>query len=98
MSGADDRPARQMRVEDFKLVNSGFLRGFCDVISPSGTVLFRCGIFVKDGKAWASPPSKQVISRDGTVKRGADGKVVYEKTVGFIDRATETRWSDQVVE
>ena len=99
MSAADRaaRPASMM-VRNFTTISAGALRGFFDVTSPSGMTLFRCSLFVKDGKAWAGPPSKQVITRDGTVKRGTDGKVIYEQTVGFIDRATETRWSDQVIE
>lgn len=91
------RPAT-MQVSNFKAINAGVMRGFCDATLPSGMVLHRCGIFLKDGRAWASAPSKQVIGRDGTVQRMADGKVRYEQTVSFIDRPTETRWSDQVIE
>src|SRR4051812_3593229 len=90
------RPA--IKVSGFKAINAGAMRGFADVYLPSGMVLHRCGIFVKDGKAWVCAPSKQVIGRDGAVKRAADGKVVYEQTVSFIDRATEKRWSDLVIE
>ncbi len=61
-------------------------------------VLHRCGIFAKDGKAWASPPSKQVIGRDGTVQKTADGKSRYEPTVSFVDRTTSERWSAAVIE
>jgi hypothetical protein len=85
-------------VSEFKPIAAGALRGFCDVHLPSGMVLHRCGIFTKDGKAWASPPSKQVIGRDGTVQKTADGKTRYEPTVSFADRATQERWSAQVIE
>jgi hypothetical protein len=87
-----------MTVKDFKPINAGAMRGFVDVHLPSGMVLHRCTIFAKDEKAWASPPSKQVIARDGTVQKTADGKTRYEPTVSFIDRATQERWSAAVIE
>ena len=87
-----------MTISDFKPVSAGALRGFCDVTMPSGMVLHRCSIFAKDGKAWASPPSKQVIGKDGTVRRDANGKVRYEPTVSFADRPTQERWSGAVIE
>jgi hypothetical protein len=85
-------------VENFKPISAGAMRGFCDVTLPSGMVLHRCSIFAKDGKAWASPPSKQVIGRDGTVQKTTDGKARYEPTVSFTDRATGERWSNAVIE
>ena len=87
-----------MIVSDFKPIRAGAMRGFADVHLPSGMILHRCSIFAKDGKAWASPPSKQVIGRDGTVQKTADGKTRYEPTVSFVDRATQERWSNAVIE
>lgn len=91
-----NRPA--MAVTDFKPINAGAMRGFVDVHLPSGMVLRRCTVFAKDEKAWVSPPSKQVIGRDGTVQKTADGKTRYEPTVSFVDRATQERWSETVIE
>lgn len=85
-------------ISDFKPINAGAMRGFADVHLPSGMILHRCSIFAKDGKAWASPPSKQVIGRDGVVQKTAEGKARYEPTVSFVDRATQERWSAAVVE
>lgn len=87
-----------MTISDFKRIDAGAMRGFADVHLPSGMILHRCSIFAKDGKAWASPPSKQVIGRDGTVQRAGGGKVRYEPTVSFADRATQERWSAAVIE
>jgi hypothetical protein len=87
-----------MTVEDFKPINAGAMRGFVDVHLPSGMVLHRCSVFAKGDKAWASPPSKQVIGRDGVVQKTADGKTRYEPTVSFIDRATQERWSAAVID
>ncbi len=85
-------------IDDFKPITAGAMRGFVDVTMPSGMRLHRCGIFLKEGKAWAGPPSKQVIGRDGLVQRAADGKPRYEATVSFVDRATQERWSDSIIE
>jgi hypothetical protein len=85
-------------VRDFKPIRAGALRGVADVHLPSGMILHRCSIFAKDDKAWASPPSKQVIGRDGTVQKTADGKARYEATVSFVDRVTQERWSTAVIE
>jgi hypothetical protein len=85
-------------VSDFKPIRAGALCGFADVHLPSGMILHRCSVFSKDAKAWASPPSKQVVGRDGTVQRAADGKARYEPTVSFVDRATQERWSSAVIE
>jgi hypothetical protein len=98
MSEITIRPPPQPTVTNFQPINSGALRGFCDVALPSGMVLLRCGIFSKDGRCWALPPSKQVIGRDGAVQRNPDGKAKYEPTVSFTDRATADRWSTAVIE
>jgi hypothetical protein len=86
-----------LTVSDFKPIASGAMVGFVDTHQPSGTTFHRCGIFQKDGRVWATPPSKQVIGRDGTVQRTADGKTRYEPTVSFVDRATQERWSAAVI-
>jgi hypothetical protein len=88
----------QFKITAFKSIRAGALIGFVDVTLPSGMILHRCSIFTKDDKAWASPPSKQVISRDGTIQRTADGKTRYEPTVSFKDRWTQERWSTAVIE
>jgi hypothetical protein len=90
--------AAGFKISDFKPIQAGAMVGFCDVHLPSGMTLHRCSIFAKDDKAWASPPSKQVIGRDGTVQRSADGKTRYEPTVSFKDRWTQERWSNAVIE
>jgi hypothetical protein len=97
MSAPTKRPAT-ITVSDFKPISAGAMRGFADVHLPSGMVLHRCSIFAKDDKTWASPPSKQVIGRDGTVQKTADGKTRYEQVVSFVDRPTQERWSAAVIE
>jgi hypothetical protein len=85
-------------VTNFRAIQAGALIGFADVTLPSGMILHRCSIFAKDGKAWASPPSKQVVGRDGIAQRTADGKARNEPTVSFTDRWVQERWSTAVIE
>jgi hypothetical protein len=85
-------------VSNFKPVVAGAMRGFVDVHMPSGMTLHRCSIFAKDDRVWASPPSKQVIGRDGQVQRMPNGKARYEPNVSFVDRATQERWSIAVID
>jgi hypothetical protein len=87
-----------MQVSDFKTVQAGALRGVFDLTLPSGLVLRGCGLFAKDGRTWAAPPSRQMVGRDGTVLRNADGKARYEACVSFVDRAPADRWSASVIE
>jgi hypothetical protein len=84
-------------VSNFKPISAGSLRGFVDVTLPSGMVLHRCSVFAKGDRVWVGPPSKQVIARDGSVQKTADGKTRYEPTVSFVDRATQERWSAAVI-
>ena len=85
------------RVSNFRPMLARTLRGFVDVMMPSGMVLHRCVIFEKDGQRWIAPPSRPVVDRDGIAKRSADGKTFYEDTVSFKDRWVRQRWSDAVV-
>jgi hypothetical protein len=73
------------------------LVAFVDVHLPSGMTLRHCSVFAKDGRAWAGPPAKQIVGRDGMVSRTSDGKTRFEACVTFVDRATQQRWSDAVI-
>lgn len=97
MTAPPSRGPATVEVSDFKPLQAGSLVGFCDVHQPSGMTLLRCGIFQKDGRIWAAPPSKQIVGRDGAMRRSSDGKAQYEQTATFADRATRARWSDAVI-
>lgn len=90
--------ARKLTVSDFRPMESGALRGFAQVNSPSGTIMHGCGIFEKDRRWWASPPVKPILSKDGTVQRDSNLRKKYEPIISFVDRATEQRWSAAVIE
>ena len=52
-------------------------------------VISGVAVHERDGQVWASPPSKPLLDRDG--------KLRWSPIVGFVDRQTQTVWSDAVV-
>jgi hypothetical protein len=84
-------------IEEFTSVIRNTLRGFARVRTPSGMLLFDVAIHQKNGRAWASPAAKPMLSRDGTVIRNAANKIQYSPVVGFTSRELGDRFSDQVV-
>jgi hypothetical protein len=48
--------------------------------------------------AWASPPSKPLISRDGVVMKDETGKLRYCPLIQFTSSGVRNRWSDLVIE
>ena len=52
-------------IEDFKPLIRNSLRGFARVRLPSGMIVDEVSIHVSNGKAWASPPSKPQVGKDG---------------------------------
>jgi hypothetical protein len=85
-------------IEDFVPVLRNTLRGFARVRTPSGMVLHDVAIHQKNGSSWASPASKPIIGREGTVIRDADGKAQYAPVVGFTTREVRDRWSAAVID
>jgi hypothetical protein len=84
-------------VSDWKPRQSGTLRGFCTAQLPSGMVLHEVAIHTRNGSWWASPASKPMLSREGTVLRDEAGKVRYAPIVSFDSKQTRDRLSQGVV-
>jgi hypothetical protein len=61
------------------------LRGFFDLLEPSGQKLHECTLHEKGASRWISLPSKPVLDGDGKVRLGADGKRVYVPSVSIPD-------------
>ena len=81
-------------IEEYTAVTRNALRGFARVRMPSGTIFHDVGIYEKDGKRWASPPSKPMLGRDGKQMRGRDvmtfaSKEIRDKFSSFIIAALE---------
>lgn len=87
-----------MVAEDFRPVERNSLRGFARIRFQSGLVINDCAIHVTSGRAWASPPSRQLVDRNGVVMKDADGKVRWQPVIEFASKKVRDAWSHQVVE
>lgn len=85
-------------VEGFVPRRSNTLYGFVTVLVPE-IHLRICDLSVheKDGKRWASLPSKPQIDRTGNVRRGDNGKPLYVPVIEFIDKPTRDAFSAKVI-
>jgi hypothetical protein len=81
-------------VEEFSALRRNNLRGFAKVRLPSGMVIHDVAIHAGgDNKAWASPPSKPMIDREGHVLCDPDGKVRYVPVIAFATKKHRDRFS-----
>lgn len=88
-----------MVAEDFRPVERNSLRGFARIRFQSGLVINDCAIHVSEnGRAWASPPSRQLVDRNGVVMKDAAGKVRWQPVIEFANNKVKNSWSSQVVE
>lgn len=83
--------------EDFKPVQRNSLRGFARIRFRSGLVIAEITIHVTNGRAWASPPARQMLDRNGTPLRDEAGKPRWQPLITFVTKAQRDDWSDQVV-
>jgi hypothetical protein len=61
-------------------------------------IVNECTILDGPNGAWASPPARPMVNRDGTVLKDDAGKIRYQSLVEFSSKAVRTAWSDAVVE
>lgn len=86
-----------VKVLDWRPMPRNTLRGFAKLEFPSGMVISDVVILQSERGPWASPPSKPMISRDGSAMKDDAGKIRYVPVIEFVDRATRERWSDAVI-
>ena len=84
-------------IEEFRPVAKGALRGWITVMQPSGQRIHDCGLFVRDGRWWVSPPSKPHIGRDGAQLKDPSGKLRWDPVVSFGSRVAAERWASAVL-
>src|SRR3954469_4604938 len=95
MTGGNN--SSRMRLEAFKPIVKGALRGFATVRLPNGLTIADCPICTSNGRTWASLPSKPILDREGQhIEEG--GKKKYVPILTWADRATADRWSAAVVD
>jgi hypothetical protein len=56
------------------------------------------GIHVRDGRAWAAPPSRVMVDRIGATMRDANGKPRWQPLITFASKELRDNWSKQVVD
>ena len=84
-------------ISDWKPMNRGALRGFCTVSMPSGMTVHEVSIMQSHGRAWASPPSKPMLDRDGRAMVDDAGKRRYAPIIEFATKDIRDRWSDAII-
>jgi hypothetical protein len=86
-----------VQVEGFKPLRSNTLYGFCDIAIPEMLLrIFDLTVHEKNGKRWASLPSKPQITREGTARKDR-GKTAYSPVLEFTGSATRSAFSDRVI-
>ncbi len=83
---------------DWRPLAKNTLRGFARVRLPEGMVLHDCAVHVRDGRAWASPPGRPMIGRDGAQMRDAAGKPTFSPTLTFVSRADADAFSAAIID
>ena len=87
-------------VETFRAPIKSTLRGFVRCRLPSRLVIYEIALHVcfDDGRAWASPPDRPMVDRDGTVMRDPGmGKIKYAAGFTFASALIRNQWSDAVI-
>jgi hypothetical protein len=90
-------PAAAMQILDWRPVQKGALRGFAKVQLPSGMIVSDVTVLTSDRGPWASPPSKPMVGRDGTVMRDDAGKTKYSPIIEFASRERRDQFSAAVI-
>lgn len=87
-----------IRCESFRPRRTAVLRGFCDLLlTETHLKIFDVGLFEKDGRRWASLPSKPKINREGHVIRGKDDKIEYAPVMAFASREASDQFSKAAI-
>jgi hypothetical protein len=87
-----------VQVESFTPRRSNTLVGFCTVVIPELHLrILDLTVHEKNTSRWVGLPSKPWVDRNGVVKRGENGKIIYVPVLEFTDRATREAFSDRVV-
>ena len=89
--------SKSMRLVSFRAIGKAPLVGFATVELPIGLKISDCLVLTKDGKTWASFPSKAQIGTDGKQVE-VNGKKQYNNILLWSDKTVASKWSDKVVE
>ena len=87
-----------VRILEWRPLRKNSLLGFAKVELPSGMVIADVTVLTSERRPWASPPSKPMISRDGTVMKDPSGKIKYTPIIEFVSKEARDRFSRAVVD
>lgn len=87
-----------VKIREFKPASKNTLRGFVAVELPSGMIIRDITIHARDGKAWASPPGKPILDREGRHMRDHNGRSRYTPVVEFTSRERRDFFSALVMD
>jgi hypothetical protein len=86
-----------VKCESFKPFRKNTLFGFAEIlIAEIGLRIKDVTVFEKNGKRWASLPSKPML-KDNALIRDADGKGQYVNMLEFSDRDVRDAFSTAVI-
>jgi hypothetical protein len=88
----------QLSLVSWKPMVRNTLRGFASIRLGRNLAIEEITVHCKDGKRWASFPSKPKLDRDGNVVRNSAGKIEYVPILKWLDRAVADDFSNSVVE
>jgi hypothetical protein len=87
-----------VEVETFKPLRSNTLFGFCSVLLPElHLTIHDLTIHESNDKRWIGLPGKAWVDRDGNVKRGENGKILYAPVLEFTDKETRDAFAARVL-
>ena len=86
-----------IQVRDWRPLRKGSLLGFAKIEFPSGMIIADVTVLAGERGAWASPPSKPMIGRDGVVMKDDSGKIRYSPIIEFSSKEVRQRFSEGIV-
>jgi hypothetical protein len=87
-----------VEVETFKPLRSNTLFGFVTVTLPElHLTIHDLTIHESNGKRWIGLPGKPWVDKDGNVKRGDTGKILYAPVLEFTDKETRDAFAARVL-
>jgi hypothetical protein len=87
-----------MKILDWRPMRWNSLPGFVKIEMPSGLVIADVTVLGGERGAWASPPSKPMLGRDGIALKDQNGKIKYCPIIEFTSKEVRDRFSTGVIQ